>query len=268
MIGDEPIAAPRPDVIADVLTLAELESPRWAELSETARREGPVNDGSNEPEKPEATPTDPPEPGKEPEPGKQSPSGDEIDWKQRYEDLRPEADRRASTIADLEGKNGPERQAEALRQFNVELEPDEEDEPLDDDLRDPIEEIDQMREEQRTQAEEAEDAEFNRLESKYLEESVEKIEADTEAKYNDEEYGFIVTHALANRGEGGRPDIDGGINALKAIQTQAQEKYRKSKRTAPPPLGTEGEKKIDLKDPEARRQYMKEVVDAEEGLED
>lgn len=268
---------PRVDVLRDVLTLAERERPFWAADLEAVRASGvPMNDGpEGDPAKGEPDPNADkgdgnPAPGSEPDPKKSGSPEDDIDWKKRYEDLRPEADRRASTIADLEGKNGPERQAEALRQFNVELEADDDDDELDDDpeLRDPLEEVDEIREELANRDEDAKAAEFDQLERKYVEETVEKLESDRDVELGDDEYGWVVTHALMHRDEeSGRPDLEGGFEQLKKLQDQARDGYRESKRAVPPPLGTEGEQKVDLKDPEARRKYMAEVYEAEEGQE-
>jgi hypothetical protein len=222
------------------------------------------------PEAPEKTGT-PPEtqaaPPEAPADG-QSESPEEIDWKQRYEDLRPEADRRQSLLADIEGRNGPERQAQALAEHaRIELEEEGEEPELEDefDLRDPIEEIDALKRERAEEQEAAKAAEFDRLEAEYTERTVEALEDKESMKLSDEEYDLVVNYGLAHRDDhDGKPDFEGGFKALKAAQEAARKRYTESKETVLPPIGTEGEPKIDLRDKEARQKLGTQVFEAAE----
>jgi hypothetical protein len=230
------------------------------------------------PEAPEqtGTPTSPttPEPGapvtEPPGTGSPSESPEDIDWKQRYEDLRPEADRRASLIADIEGRNGPDRQRQALADHaRIELAEEEEEaeEPEfgedEFDLRDPNEEIDAIRQELAERDERASEAEFDQLEREYTERTVEALEESENVKLSDEGYDLVVNYGLAHRDpHDGKPDFEGGFAALKAERQAANASYLQSKETFVPPVGTEGEPKIDLRDKEARQKVMTEAYEA------
>lgn len=225
------------------------------------------------PEAPATTPGTPPAAaapatGAPPE-APQTESPDATDWKARYEDLRPEADRRASLLADIEGRNGPEKQAQALAEHaRIELEDEEPAEPEDEfDLPpDPNEEIAKIRQEMAERDEATKAAEFKRLEQDYIEQTVEGLEAKEKLKLSDEEYQIVVNHGLANRDtHDGKPDLEGGFKALKAAQEAARKRYAKSKNdTALAPVGTTGEPKIDLRNKEARQKLGAEAFEAAE----
>jgi hypothetical protein len=230
------------------------------------------------PEAPEqtGTPTSPttPESGapvtEPPGTGSPSESPKDIDWKQRYEDLRPEADRRGTLLADIEGRNGPERQQAALAEHaRIELAEEEEaEEPeLEDefDLRDPNEEIDAIRQELAERDEAASEAEFDQLEQEFCESTIEGLEDSESFKLTDEEYDFVVNRALANRDQhDGKPDLEGSFKAFKKSILARNKGVYDSKETFVPPVGTEGEPKIDLRDKEARQKLMTEAYEAAE----
>jgi len=200
-------------------------------------------------------------------PAQEQTAPDTIDWKQRYEDLRPEADRRQSTLADLEGHNGPQRQAEALRRFGVELQEEEEEEDPYADLADPAEQALQrteMLEQQLAQRDEAaQEAEFERLESEYIDKTVGELEAKEGIELSEKEYATVVNNALANRLEDDRPDLEGAFADLKEIQSAARDRYLNSKKAPKAPVGTAGEDKLDTKNPEELRKHAAEIMEAE-----
>lgn len=264
------LAAPRPDVLADVLTLAERERPSWASDLRELRESGvPLNAEGDD----QGTPETGPDGGNPDEPdsaGSPSESPDDgIDWKQRYEDLRPEADRRASLIADLEGRNGQDRYAEALREVaRIELQEEQEAAPEEfDDLDepDPNEEIGKIREELAQRDAAAEEAYLQGLEEEYIEDTVEELETEHNLKLNDKEYSVVVNHAVANRDpHDGRPDLKGGFELLKEVRGAERKRYTKSKDGVEPPAGTPGEPKIDLRNKDARQKLGVEVFEAAE----
>lgn len=229
---------------------------------EAINAEVPARDAGTPPE-PTATP---------PEAPAEAPSeSPEIDWKQRYEDLRPEADRRQSVLADIEGRNGSERQAQALAEVaRIELEEEEEEEPEDDfDLPpDPNERIDALERERAEEQEASQEAEFDRLESEYIENVIGGLEENNNLKLSDAQYSFIVNNALANRDpHDGKPDLEGSFNAWKSELESAGQNWLKSKETVMPPLGTEGEKKITpeiLRNKDKRQQLGAEIYEAAE----
>jgi len=223
------------------------------------------------PEAPEQQPGTPPEPNATPPeaPAEGQSKSPEVDWKQRYEDLRPEADRRASLLADIEGRNGPERQRAALAEHaRIELE-EEEAEELDDEFDlppDPSEEIEAIKQQLAERDEAAEAAEFDRLESEYTERTVEALEDSENMKLSDEGYELVVNYGLSHRDpHDGKPDFEGGFKALKAEREAAKTAYDRSKNEAAlAPVGAKGEPNIDLRNKEARVQKATEAYEAAE----
>lgn len=195
---------------------------------------------------------------------------DNIDWKQRYEDLRPEADQRASILADIRGQNGPERQAQVLReQAQIELEAEEEEEP--DDYLDPGEAALQRTEALERRLEEreqqAEAAEFDRLEDQYITTTIKNLEGEHSVTLSDKEKRFVRNDALANRLQDDRPDLEGAIEALIEFKKAERNAVVNGKKDAPmAPVGTAGEDKLDLSDDETRQKYMAEVFESEGGF--
>lgn len=214
------------------------------------------------PPEPKATPPEAPAEG-------QTDSPDNIDWKARYEDLRPEADRRASLLADIEGRNGPERQTQALAEHaRIELAEEEAEEPEEEfDLPpDPSEEIEAIKKQLAERDEAAEAAEFDQLEQDYTERTVSSLEESENMKLSDEGYELIVNYGLSHRDpHDGKPDFEGGFKALKAEREAASAAYSRSKdEAALAPVGSKGEQKVDLSDKEARQKLATEAYEAAE----
>lgn len=220
-----------------------------------------------------------PETGTPPEPNAAPPeapaegqpeSPDNIDWKQRYEDLRPEADRRASLLADIEGRNGRERQTQALAEHaRIELAEEEAEEPEEDEFDlppDPSEEIEAIKQQLAERDEVAEAAEFDQLEQDYTERTVESLEESENVKLSDEGYELIVNYGLSHRDpHDGKPDFEGGFKALKAEREAASAAYSRSKdEAALAPVGAKGEQKVDLSNKEARQKLATEAYEAAE----
>jgi hypothetical protein len=187
----------------------------------------------------------------------------------RYKELQAEFTRRNELLADIEGRNGPEKQAAALAEHaRIELEDDSE--PVEDDEfdlpPDPLDEIQAIKQELAQRDEAAQAAEFDRLEAEYVEKTVEALEEKENLKLSDAEYDAVVNHALSNRDQhDGKPDLEGGFAKLKAIQEAAQKRYLDSKNEAVlAPIGATGEPKIDLKDKDARQKLGIEVFEAAE----
>lgn len=190
----------------------------------------------------------------------------ETDYKQRYEDVRPEYDRTRSVLADIEGRNGPEVQARALQQYaHIELDEENEEPELEDefDLRDPIEEIDKVRQELAERDEAARSAEEDRLEEQYCDSQIGALEDSENFKLSDEEYDFVVNRALANRDpHDGKPDIEGSFKAFKqSILSRNKGIFDSNSESVTPPVGTEGERKIDYRDKDALQKLGTEVFE-------
>jgi hypothetical protein len=196
-----------------------------------------------------------------PEEGKPAevPAGTD-NWEQRYNDLRPEFDRRNALLTAAEGQQGPEAQAQALRQLGIEVQMEEEEEAEPDPWEDPTERLEQRltaQEERLTQREEKEQQEhFAQLEDQYIKSTLGEIEGKENVKLSDAEKRVVRNAGLANRLEDGRPDLQGAFDDLKGIKSAAAEEYRASKNTPLPPVGSAGEEKLDTRNPEQRRAFM------------
>jgi hypothetical protein len=177
-------------------------------------------------------------------------------WEQRYNDLRPEFDRRNQLLTAAEGHQGPEAQMQALRQLGVEVEMAEAQEADDPEWTDPDERIDQLEAKLAEREEAEQEAHFQQLEEGYIDSTLSEIEGKEDLKLSDAETKIVVTGALANRLEDGRPDLQGAFDDLKGVRSAAAEAYRASKKASAPPIGSAGEEKIDFRDPDARRKFM------------
>lgn len=194
-------------------------------------------------------------------------------WEQRYNDLRPEFDRRNALLTAAEGQQGPEAQAQALRQLGVEVEMAEEEEQEEDDpFEDPAERLEkrlQAQEERLNQREEQEqEAHFQKMEEDFIEKTLDEIAGKEGVKLSARETKVIANNALANRLENGEPDLQGAFDDLKGIKSEAAEQYRQSKDSPAAPVGSAGEDKIDFSNPDARRKFMREDLEARQRAEE
>ncbi|MBS1892743.1 MAG: hypothetical protein JST59_15715, partial [Actinobacteria bacterium] len=185
-----------------------------------------------------------------------TPESPEIDYQQRYEALRPEFDQRNQFIAAVEGRQGPEAQEQALRQIGIDLQSDDP-EPVDSsddffDVPDPSAEIAQLRRELAEDKAQAAQAQEHQAEAEYVEQTVAQLEQKDNLNLTDDEYNYVVNYGLTHRDEfDGRPDLEGGLAALKAVQQAGQQRYLKSKETAAlAPTGSTGEPNINFRDKE------------------
>lgn len=186
----------------------------------------------------------------------------------RLTDTQAELTRKSEVLADIEGRNGPERQQAALSEHaRIELEAEEEEEDDDFDLPpDPNEEIAKIRQEMAERDEASQEAEFNQLEQQYCESTVEGLEGSEKFKLSDEEYDFVVNRALANRDDhDGKPDLEGSFKAFqRSVLDRSKGIFDSRDEVVMPPVGTEGEQKIDLRDKEARQEYATKAYEAAE----
>lgn len=193
-------------------------------------------------------------------------------WEQRYNDLRPEFDRRNALLSAAEGQQGPEAQAQALRQLGVEVEMAEAEDDKDDEFLSDVERLEQRlaaQEEKFTQREQQEqEAHFQKLEETFIESTLSEIEGKESVKLSERETKVVVNNALANRLENGEPDLQGAFDDLKGIKSAARDEYLASKKNVPaPPIGSAGEDKIDFSNPDARRKFMADDFNARQAAE-
>jgi hypothetical protein len=178
-----------------------------------------------------------------------------VDYQQRYESLVPEYTRGQQMLAALRGDHGPEVQAQAFDQIGVEVEAAEQEEEGEE-WSDPEERINQL-EQKIAEREEAEEFDRRtRQEEAYIGETLDALESKANVKLTDKQVRLVVNDALANREEDGRPNLEGSMDDLLGIKSEAAEEYRASKKASVPPAGSVGEEKIDFRDPDARRKFM------------
>ena len=195
----------------------------------------------------------------------------EIDFEQRYNDLRSEFDRRNQQYAQAEqlqaalsGAAGPEAQAQILATFGIELEGDEE-ELLDDlDEFDPdarIDRLEAMLEEQQMAAEEEA---FAEAEVEYLTEGIEALEQQSGREFSDQEIAILASVARANPDQNGVPDLEVAHAHLTELLQDRQSAWVASKKAKRPGSGVAAERAADLDNDEARVQFIADRIAAAE----
>ena len=184
----------------------------------------------------------------------------EIDFEQRYNDLRPEYDRSQQLLAALQGRHGPEAQQEAAQLFGFEFAeddtPDNDELPPDPDER--IEKLEQMfaQQEQAAQAEQAQEAFLIDVND-----GIEAIEKKEGRTISDAETQFILAQAEAQLRSGGDLDIEAAYAPISEMSKTAVDRYLKSKKQAQSaPSGSAGDRQIDTSTPEGRRAAIQEIA--------
>jgi hypothetical protein len=187
----------------------------------------------------------------------------EIDFEQRYSDLRSEFDRRNQQYAEAEqlqaalsGAAGPEVQAQILAQFGIELEDDEDFDFDELDEYDPdarIDRLESMLEEQQMEAEEEMMAE---AEVDYLTEGIEALEQHEGREFSDQEIAVLASVARANPDGNGVPDLEVAHAHLSELLQDRQSAWVQSKKAKRPGSGMAAERAADLDNDEARVQFM------------
>lgn len=183
----------------------------------------------------------------------------EVDYRQRYESLRPEFDRTNQVLAALQGRHGPDAQAEAAKMFGFEFAEDEEE---DTELRDPADEIAEIKRQLAERDQQAEAQQLEAAEQTWIQQELGKVAKSEDRDLTDEETDIIVGYALSNRFDDGQPDIEGGHERLKAIYSAAQKRLVNSKRAPRPPAGVPGADAIDTSTPEGRRKAILQTAEA------
>lgn len=193
---------------------------------------------------------------------------DAINWKQRYEDLRPHADRALSEAQQhremIERLQDPETAAEEFARLGYEI-PTEE--PDDEELT-PYEEI--QRElaelkgfktsfEQQREQEAQQQADYQ-----HVTQALQGIEERLGYDLPDEVANHIGNTALFNRDDKGHPDVQGVYDRFQqAAKADQQRRVKKRRKAATPPGGTPGQTKVDLRDQDARRAEIARMLEEE-----
>jgi hypothetical protein len=196
----------------------------------------------------------------------------DIDFEQRYNDLRSEFDRRNQQYSQAEeleralsGAAGPEAQAQALSAFGIELENEEQEDFGGLDEFDPDSRIDRLEAMLEEQATAAEQQELEAAEMDYLADSIDLLEQQEGREFSDQEIETLVSIARANPDQDGVPDMELAhqqLNGLIEAQRAAWLESKKSKRV--PGSGVAAGKAVDLDNEEARVQWMADRIEAAE----
>lgn len=194
----------------------------------------------------------------------------EIDFEQRYNDLRSEFDRRNQQYSQAEqfqmalsGQAGPEAQAEALRRYGIELEGDEADQFDELDEFDPDARIDRLEAMLEQQQAAAEQEAFVEAETEYLTEGIEALEQSSGREFSDQEIAVLASVARANPDEQGLPDLQLAHAHLADLLKDRQSAWVESKKAARRPgSGIAADKAADLDNDEARVQFIADRIAA------
>lgn len=194
--------------------------------------------------------------------------GENIDYEQRYNDLRPEFDRKSQEAAEyrqfqeaLSGQSGPEAQQQALLALDIELEGDEDEDDSEYDDDDPDTRLERIEETLEQQKAEAEQHELVNQENEYLQEGIEVLEEEADREFSDQEIGILASVARANRTDSGYPDLALAYDQLTALSDQQQKAWIASKKTSRGPgTGTAAQEAVDLSDPDSRIQYAAQRI--------
>lgn len=197
----------------------------------------------------------------------------DVDYEQRYNDLRSEFDRRNQQYAEAErfsqalsGAAGPEAQAQALAAYGIELDDDEIDDLADElDEFDPDARIDRLE----AQLEEQEllrvEAEAVEAENEYLAEGIEALQNQEGREFSEQEISALASIARANPDEDGWPDLELAHAHMSNLIQDRQSAWLESKKASRRPgSGVAAEKAVDLDDDEARVQWMADRIEAAE----
>lgn len=188
----------------------------------------------------------------------------DIDFEQRYNDLRSEFDRRNQQYSEAEqlqaalsGAAGPDAQAQVLAAFGIELEDEADLNEFDDlDEFDPDARIDRLEallEDQQMAAEEEAMAE---AEVEYLTEGIEALEQQEGREFSDQEIATLASIARANPDENGVPDLEAAHAHLTELIQDRQSAWVQSKKAKRPGSGIAADRAVDLDNEEARIQFM------------
>lgn len=210
------------------------------------------------------TPESGAEESQQPAEGSQEPSP-QIDWdsddnpyRKRYEDLRPVYDQTQNIVAALQD---PNRQAEVLRHFGIELEDVEEPE------FDPEEPLTRAEFEkflsENQEAQQAYEAQEQALDqdAEFASETIAALEKE-HGKFSEKELDALLTLAVQMRDEEGNLGLKQAHSLLNETFEERQKRYLESKKGSQVPVGEAGEVKIDIADDEARTQTLAAMLEA------
>lgn len=202
-----------------------------------------------------------------PEPTPDGGGEPDIDYKDRYENLRPEHTRATQEAAEFRRLTEAARKGDtdALDALGIPYETDEPDE-----FEDPDEtlrrEFEALKNEHQTAKQQSEKAQFEEQEAEYIANEIDALEKKAGVELDDDAVDFVIDRARANRAENGAPNVEQAFKGFTSVLDTHQERYLKSKNDAPKaPVGGPGEEKFDPTNDDERLAAMARTFEAEEG---
>lgn len=218
----------------------------------------------------EGTPTGPAEPTPQEPAPEAAPDGGDVDWEKRYNDMRPEFDRRGTQLQEAEpaaqlyqALQNPESRDDVFRylaqNFGYDLQEMEDAAAAEDQeqqLQDPR--VDEL-------ASQFEQDRFERyltdLES-HIDSEVDRLANDASVKLTDDERNLIF--ATVEIQDDGSPKVEDAFKRISGLRDLHIKEYRDSKKDAPPPptKGSSGEPQAQPQDARARRAKALDIANA------
>lgn len=197
----------------------------------------------------------------------------EINWEQRYTDLRSEFNRRDEEIKNYrdwyDSLTDPQTQADALSQLGLALQ--QEPEAQQQEWVDPIEArlnpLEQqlqelLTERQQWQAQQDQQRQAEHIASNAAGQVI-ALEKEIGRDFSEEEQEFLLARAYQTPDESGIPDVQGAWERLKAFEETQQQQWLQTKRSrAIPGSGESAGKQPDLSTAQGRREAMIESLAA------
>lgn len=183
----------------------------------------------------------------------------ETDWQSRYDNLRPHADRVSQENAELRQLITSAQQGdhEAIERLGFALEEGEDE--GEDDYLEPDDRIDRLEgilaERLRLEAEQEQDQEQRELENAHLIEQLAELET-KHGEIADGDLEALLRLAESMPDEGGFPDLIAAHDYDSKRFEDRRKSWVSSKRTPQAPSGASATEKVDLNDPEQRREFM------------
>lgn len=185
-----------------------------------------------------------------------------VDYESRYNNLRPDYDRKSQRLAELEAEREQWLQSQQVP---------EDDDQYEYEYEDPVarHEIAELKALLSKQQEETQRQQAAEREAAFVNKEIERIEKEQEEEFSDDEWETLGILSERYRNEKGEPDIDRAYERLfgKIVQPR-REKYVSTKKARKPAAGSPAAQSIDLDDPKQRREYMTQKLIELEGQND
>lgn len=192
-----------------------------------------------------------------------------VDFEKRYNDLRPDYDRKSQRLAELEelerSLSDPERQAEALRRFEIELAddelPDDDDDFGDDpEFRDPR--VDKLMEELQAERQQRETERAQQQFDESFTDQIEAIEKTEGRELDEDEIAILHDRALLRAVRGEQPSVEALYQDLDKVWDKRSKTYVESKKAPRVTAGRSASEQPDLDDEAARHRWLQQRLEA------